>query len=504
MANQTEKYVLSLDLGSTGLRSLVSPLDRPWSVTQGAARPYRILHPRDPESLLNHFSPEELWGRIAKVLGDGLKAAGIRPDDIAAISITSQRQGVAFLNGAGRTIYVGPNTDLRAVFEGAAIDDRLAGQVHAATGHLPSFFFTPAKLHWWRGQHPRLHAQIRRVLTLGAWVAYRLTGEQADVPSQLNEAGLVDVASRQPTALLDALEVDSALLPSLVDEGASVGGLHRDAARATDLPEGTPVVLAGPDSQTALLGMGAVTPGDVGVVSGWSTPVQAVTAEPVFDPQRRTWTGLHVASGRWVAEASAGDTGGTLDMVRRLLGPRAAAGRLDALASKSRLGANLTTALWGPHALDLANPGISMGGLLTPIPITYNVVHAGHVARATLENIAYAVREGLDMLMESRGLAGTGARAVALSGGLAQSSIFPQMLADALGTTVRLHHHRASAIGAAMAAAVPRNEWTSAAQQAAAMGKVIDPDVRSTLDYNELYQRWLRLKERLAELASEL
>ena len=496
-----QRYILCLDLGSSGLRSLLAPVAQPWALIPGVARPYRVFRSAGTDSLDRHFSPVELEGRVAAVLRDGLRASGVSATDVAAISITAQRQAVAFLAGDGSTIYVGPNTDLRAVFEGAALDERLTDPIHASTGHLPSFLFTPAKLHWWRRHHPRLFRRIHRVLTLGAWAAYQLTGEQADVPSQMNEAGLAGLVGRLPSALLAGLEVDPSLLPSLVDEGTAIGGIRSNVAQAIGLPTGTPVVMAGPDSQAALLGMGVATPGEAGVVSGWSTPVQVVTGQPVFDAQRRTWTGHHLPIGLWVAESNAGDTGGTLDMVRRMLGSRAKGNRLDRLAIQSRAGANLVTAFWGPHAMDMANTGVAMGGLLTPVPITYNAVHAGHLARATLENIAYAVHECLERLAS---VTGRSAGRISLSGGLAQSTVFPQLLSDVLGVPIRLHHHRASAIGAAIAASVPRDQWPEAASRAADQAPVLTPDVRSTLEYSELYRRWLRLKAKLNELSSEL
>jgi sugar (pentulose or hexulose) kinase len=501
IANLTQNYTLVLDMGSSGLRSLIAPADRPWALTFGVARRYRTHHPRDSDSLASHFAPDDLWRRVAGVLRDGVEAAGVAPEAVSRISITSQRQGVAFLANDGTAIYVGPNTDLRAVFEGAVIDDGLADEVYAITGHLPSLLLTPAKLHWWRHHHPRIFRRIRRILTLGAWVAYRLTGEQADVPTQLNEAGLAGVAAPQTPTLFAKLELDADLLPPTVDEGTPVGGLRAEAADATGLPPGTPVVLAGPDTQAALLGMGAAKPGDFGIVSGWSTPVQAITEQPIFDAQRRTWVGRHLLFDRWVAEASAGDTGGTLDMVRRILGPRASINRLAKLVSHSRLGSNLVTAFWGPHALDLAHPGVSMGGLLTPVPITYNAVHAGHIVRATMENIAYAIRECVELLVQ---VTGHEPRSIGLSGGLAQDPLFPQLLADVLGVRIRRHHHRASAIGAAMAASVPRSQWEGAARQAAVQGIAIEPDIRGAMEYAELYQRWLRLKGRLQELENEL
>ena len=497
----SQSFVLSLDLGSSGLRSLLVPAGQPWAPIEGAARPYRVFQSGGSESLARHFSPGELHQRVTSLLRDGLQASGVKPSDVGAVSITAQRQAVAFLDGEGRTVYVGPNTDLRAVYEGAALDERLAESIYASTGHLPSFFFTPAKLHWWRRHHPRTFRRVRRVLTLGSWVAYQLTGEQADLPSLMNEAGLTGVRDRRPSALLADMEVDASLLPSLADEGTAIGRLQRNPADLIGLPAGTPVVLAGPDTQAALLGMGVALPGEFGVVSGWSTPVQTVTSQPTLDSQRRTWAGYHLLPGRWVAEATAGDTGGTLDTVRRLLGPRANRDRLDRLIIQSRLGANLATAFWGPHALDLASTGVAMGGLLTPVPITYNAIHAGHLARATMENIAYAVRECLERLTT---IAGNSPTLVSLSGGLARSAIFPQLLADATGTPVRLHHHRASAIGAAIAASAPSSEWEQAARAIASKGVLVSPDVRSTLEYSHLYQRWLRLKARLNELSGEL
>ncbi len=496
-----KNHILALDLGSSGLRSLLAPVETPWKLTAGAALPYRPLRARGGEGLAVRFSPDELWKCVARAIQDGVRAAGLRSGDIAAIAVTSQRQGVAFLDRAGGTLYVGPNVDLRAVFEGASIDDTLAEAVYRTTGHLPSLFFTPAKLQWWELHHPRLHRRIRRVLTLGAWVAHRLTGEVADVPSLLGEAGLLDVSSRGPaTGLLAELGVDTGLLPPLVEEGSAFGGLTREAAGLVGLKPGTPVVLAGPDTQTALLGMGITEPGGVGVVAGWSVPVQMVTGRPAFDNARRTWVGCHVLAGRWVAEANAGDAGGALEMVGRMLGAPSRTGRLDDLASRAGDGGELTTAFWGPHALDLANPGITMGGLLTPVPITYNPLHRSHVARASLENVAYAVRECLERVAQ---VADRQPASVHLSGGMAQGRVFPQLLADVLGTNVRLHHPRASAIGAALLAA-GKEAANRLAPAAAAQSTGLEPDPRRGSEYEDLYQRWLRLRQRLQELGDEL
>ena len=495
----TTSHVVALDLGSLGLRALSAPSDRPWEVTEITAVPYPVSRRRHPEALERWFRPEELARRVTGALRASVRAVQAHEGQVTAVAITCQRQAVAFL-ADGHTAYVGPNSDLRAVFQGSAIDEEMAESLYAQTGHLPSLLFAPAKLRWWRTTYPRRGRRIQHVLSLGAWVAFQLTGEAADVPSLLNEAGLADVTTGGPLALAPALGVQN-LLPPRVEEGAVIGTVTPEVAAGTGLLPATPVVLAGPDTQTALLGMGAVAAGQVGVVSGWSTPVQLVTDRPVFDHRRRTWAGRHVVADRWVVEANAGDTGGTLDMVRRMLGRRATGAGFDRLVSRSRLGSNLVTAFWGPQALDLSAPGVGMGGVLAPVPITYNHLHAGHLARASLENTAFAVRECSELVTA---VTDQRPRSLGLSGGLARSALFPQLLADVLGTPVRLHHHRASAIGAAIAAAFPRSAWPEAARRAAGRARHIEPDVRSALDYAELYGRWLRLKERLAAMVSEL
>lgn len=495
-------YVLAIDLGSTSLRCTLHPQERPWEVIDGAVRRYRVFTPRNPDALSTRFVEDELWARLASAIREALGRANAEPASVSMVSITAQRGGTAFIDGDGKALYLAPNTDLRAVFEGASIEERLGANLYQKTGHSPPLFFVPAKLAWWRGHHPRIARRIASVATLASWAAYRLTGALATTSTELSEAGLLDAATRSvDTGLLDALEVAPSLVPPLVDEGEAMGAV-RAAAGDTGLVPGTPVAIAGPDTHTALVGMGAATEGDVGIVAGWSVPTQVVTAAPVFDAERRTWTGPHIFAERGYVEASAGDAGGTLEMVRRLLGSRAGGDRLDALVSQSRAGSNLITAFWGPRALDLSNPGISLGGLLAPAPITYNPVRAAFVARATLENIAFAVRECAALATE---VAGVGApRSIALGGGMAASNLFPQMLADVLNAPVRRHLPQTSAIGAAMVAGGARTDWHDLARSAARHATTIEPDVRGVIDYEEAFGRWQRLKARLDELTNEL
>jgi len=492
------KHVLTLDLGSSGVRAVLVAVDR-WRVVSVAERGYRVVRTQD--GLAQRFSANDLRSRMLDCLARAVGGSGVPTKDIDAISVTAQRGGTAFLDDQGQTLYVGPNRDVRAVFEGAAIDDRLAAEVYATTGHLPSAFLAPAKVHWWREHQPRIARRIATVVSLGAWAVRELTGELRETGSTLVELGLGDVGSGEPaSALLGSLDMSPDQVPSLVETGTPTGGLAKAPAGAIGIAVGTSVALAGPDAQVAALGAGCVGVGEDAVMAGWSAPVQRVTAQPLHDVERRTWVVRGAVPGQWASEANPGDTGGTLDMVRRLLGSRMTVERFDRLAADAPEADVPFVALWGPRALDMSNPGLSLGGLITGSPVTYGGIDARQVARATLENIAFAIHECAGVLDE---VCGQGTGPVALTGGMANSAAFGSLLATMLGRPVRRQDVHGAAIGAAVIAALAPRGWASAGLELAKRGVLVEPG-DSRLVMGERYERWLTLRRGLDALADEV
>jgi sugar (pentulose or hexulose) kinase len=338
------------------------------------------------------------------------------------------------------------------------------------------------------------------VVSLGGWTAYQLTGELVDTAANLVETGLLNTSDGSvPETLLNALGLPLDLIPPLVGLGEPAGKLSLQAASGTGLKPGIPVYIAGPDAQSASLGAAALEQGDIAVAAGWSAPLQMVTAIPAFDPKRRTWTGMHVVPGRWIAEANPGNTGGTLDTIKRLLRVRDY-GRFDKLAA-SASASQMVTAVLGPRALDLGSPGMSLGGLITASPITFDGLEAGAVARATYENICFAIRECIELTEE---VAGKSSGNLGLTGGLAASAVFPQMLADVLCAPLRAYPTKGASLGAAIVASRPQTEWASVAREAQTHALTVEPDPHTSAEYIEGYRRWRALKEGLDALADHL
>ena len=489
--------VLVLDLGSSRLRCAVVPADGAGAPYEAASAPYPAANAR-AGALARGLNPRLLRERLLRALAHGAQAAG--PRNVRAVAVTAQRGAACFLNARLAAVSAGPNSDVRAVFQGSAIDEAHSAEIHRTTGHLPSLLFVPAKLAWLRENRPRAAERVAKAAGLDAWAALQLTGTLAETAGGLAEAGLLDVASGEPAeALLRRLNVPMDLLPPVIPRGAAVGRLTREAADAAGLPETVDVRLAGPDAQAAALGGGAAEPGAAAVCAGWSAPAQIATASPVFDPQRRTWTTLSALAGGWIVEANPGDTGRTLDAVRRLLAPRVSPARFAAMAASAPESGAPVAAFLGPRALDLSNPGMTMGGLLLPAPITQEGLDLASVARAAFENAAFAVCESLAL---ARSVASAPAEGAALSGGMAESALFPQLLADVLGEPLSVHRN-ATAAGAAALAMTPPAELAERAAAFAAQGERIEPGPRSP-ELREAYGRWLRIRERLDAMADEL
>ena len=489
--------ILVLDLGSSRLRCAAVPLDGSSATPESARAPYPMTNER-AGTLAHAYNPRLLRTRLLRVLGQAAQAAG--PRNVAAVAVTGQRLATCFFDADLATLSAGANNDTRAVFQGGAMDDAHGALIHRTTGHLPSMLFAPARYAWWRENRPHMARRIAKTAGLDAWAALQLTGALIETRLGLAESGLLDVASGKPAkALLERLGVPVELLPDVLPPDAPVGHLTAEAAEATGLPRTTPVHLAGPDSQAATVGCGAVSDGAAACAAGWSAPVQMTTPSPAFDPQARTWTSLHGTHGRWTVEAHPGETGRMLDAVRRLIAPRASLARLDALAQSAFDSGRPVTAFLGPRAIDLSNPGITMGGVLTPAPVTHEGLDAADVARAAYENAAFAIRESLAL---ARSVAGAEPAPFALSGGLAESTVFPQLLADVLGEPMRVHTN-ATATGAAALATTPANELALRCADLTTSGLSVEPGVRSR-ECAESYERWLRLRERLDALAEEL
>ncbi len=360
-------YVLAVDAGTSGVHCLL--VDSVGHTLSLCYKEWRYQLPEDTGPLGREFAPSSFWSLICDSIKEAVVKAGIQPQQIVSVSATSQRQGVVFLGYDGGELYAGPNIDIRALTEGSLLDDEFGREVYAITGHLPSFLFVPAKLKWFRANRPNIYNEIATVLTISDWVIYRLCGERVSEVCGATELGLVNIQNRHwSERLRELLGLPVGIYPALVPAGSRVGEVTRRAAVETGLAAGTPVVAGAPDTHCALIAMGVKKKRQVGIIVGWSAPVQIVTYEPILDPESRTWTSCHPLPERWVLESNAGEAGNAYRWLKTVLfgdeDSVKAYHVMDSLASEVPAGAEDVQAFIGPATMDMGRLGMKLGGFL--------------------------------------------------------------------------------------------------------------------------------------------
>ena len=186
-----DDLVLVIDAGSSSIRCHL--VDSAGEITRSASRPWLYLEEPSAGQYSMGFDLEASWQSLCDAILECVGEHGRRPK---AVAITSQRQSLVFTDSEGLPVYAGPNTDIRAVFQGSALDAQHGQLLYDTTGHRPAFMMTAGKLAWLRDARPAVYARLAHVLTLADWVAYRLTGHLACEPTLAAASGLIDIRTR--------------------------------------------------------------------------------------------------------------------------------------------------------------------------------------------------------------------------------------------------------------------------------------------------------------------
>lgn len=490
------RYLLGLDAGSGSVRALL--VDAEGGQTTVAVR--RWEHLPAPDGWGYDFDTERNWGLIAEAVREALERSDAAPADVAGIAAASMRHSLVLVR-EGKILFAVPNKDARAAAEGMEMAARYGDALAARTGRWPSPIFTAPRLAWLAACHPEwLEGAV--ALAISDWVAFRLCGALTTDPSQAGESLLLDVASREwMTEWLAKQGLSPALLPPLRPSGQYLGTLTESAAADLGLPPGVPVAVGGADTQCALLALGALDPGDIGIVAGTTGPIQGVADWPVMDPEARLWTGLHVLPDRWVVESNGGSLGEALDWLAGSLFPESPrpAARLVAEAAQSRPGAGGILSTFGGQVFNARALSLPVGSItLSPFLGGDGPARRADLCRAVLEGLAFVLRANLEQVTAVIG----DAASVGMTGGLTRSPFWAQLVADVLGRPVRVSEiPEATALGAAICAGTGAGLFANLAEGAARLARIgtVEPNGEATRTYEALYAEWQEVRAAQAE-----
>ena len=447
---------------------------------------------------------DALWRQTASAVGVCLREAGVPGQSIAAVGLCGHNDGVYPVDRAGRPIRPAIlATDSRAhAYVARYRRDGTAERALTLTGQSP-FAGSPAALYaWLRDHEPATLERARWLLFCKDWLRLRMTGE---VVTDLTEASasFTDVHtqaySRDALRLYD-LEPCAPLLPPVRRSDEVVGYVGVEAAVATGLAPGTPVVAGAHDVDAAALGMGAAEPGDASMMMGTFAINQVVADEVRVD--HRWQARNYLSPGRWLHMSTSPGSAANLTWTVRLLGPHDETGAPDhAAAVEAGLSVPAEEAplflpfLFGsPHGESLAASLADVRGWH----------RREHLLRAVLDGVAFNHRTHLDALRERFIVTGP----IRLGGGGAASPGWAQLLADTCSVPMEVTGTAESgALGAALLAGVGIGVFGSladAVRRAVRVAHRHDPDPDAAGRQAERYLRYRALVESLGAGAPDM
>src|SRR5207253_1962900 len=328
------------------------------------------------------------------------------------------------------------------------------------------------------------------------YVRFRMTGDRAIDMADASGTLLLDVAKRRwSREMLEAAEINPALLPALFESPDICARISPEGAAATGLKSGTPVVAGAGDQAAGAIGMGIVAAGAVSATIGTSGVVVAATDRPALDPKGRLHTFCHAIPGRWHVMGVTQAAGLSLRWFRDRFGTGNDDGRdpyerLCEEAATAQAGAN--GVLWAPYLMGERTPYCDPNARAALVGLAASHTRAD-IIRAILEGVAFSLKDSFTIFREMN----LPVQRVRLGGGGARSALWRQIQADVYGATVEIvKAEEGAAYGAAILAGVGAGGWKSVDEACDAIvqtAQQIKPDSQNMLVLEQSYRAYRRI-----------
>ena len=430
--------LLGLDLGTGSVKALLMAEDGETVGEGSASYPVRSPRPGWAES-----SPEDWWNAVAEATR---AAVGPRASEVASIGLSGQMHGVVLAGDRGRPLRPAVLWADTRSGEQLAAYRALDEDARRRLANPPAVGMAGPTLLWLRDNEPEVYGTARWALQPKDWLRLRLTGESTAEPSDASATLLYDLCSDAwDYPVVEALSLRPGLLAPLVASADVAGTLTREAAGRLGLRARLPVAAGAGDTAAAQLGGGLLRPGLVQLTVGTGGQIVAPKSEPVPDPHLRTHLYRAAAPDLWYSMAAIQNAGLALEWARETLRASWDDVYEEAFAVPPGAGGVLFLPYLSGERAPRFDPDAR--GAWTGLGLDHG---RGHLLRAALEGVAFALREGLEALEE----AGTRVPELRLAGGGTAEESWRQLLADVLDRPLRVLPGTLAAVASARGAAL--------------------------------------------------
>jgi glycerol kinase len=449
--------ILAIDAGTTGVTVQVVS-DKGKTISRG----YREFLQYFPAPGLVEHEPEEIWQATLAAASDAISQTS---EPLVAIGITNQRETVVLWDSktlkAPRKAIVWQDRRTSDLVAGLKAQG-LEGKIQSISGLILDPYFSSSKLLWLSQNEETIWAAVVsgqvKIGTVDSYLVARLTAGKSHITdaSNASRTQLMDIQTGNwSTELLEIFRVPAAALPKIVP---SYGALATtDPASFLNLE--LPITGIAGDQQAALFGQTAFEVGESKCTYGTGAFMLTNTGSTIVQSKNNLLTTIAWqepnGSITYALEGSVFVAGAAVQWLRDGLGLMESASEIEALALQVPDSAGVVfvpalTGLGAPH-WDSEAKGTILG-------ITRGTTK-NHLARATLDAIAFQVRDLVTAISADTKIKPTGLR---VDGGAARNNLLMQLQANCLGVPViRGTDLESTALGAAFLAGLGVGVWDS-------------------------------------------
>ena len=427
------KYIMALDQGTTSSRCIL--FDKAGNICSMAQREFEQIYPKP--GWVEH-NPMEIWSTQYAVMSEAMALLGAKPNDIAGIGITNQRETtIVWDKETGEPVYNAIVWQCRRTAKdiNLLVKDGYADVIKAKTGLVPDAYFSATKIAWILSNvaGARKKAEEGRLLfgTVDTWLIWKLTGGAVHVTDYTNASRtmLFDIHNRcWDKEFLEKFNIPEVMLP-MVKPSSCIYGYTDPSVLAGNIA----IAGAAGDQQAALFGQCCFEPGEVKNTYGTGCFLLMNTGDKPVDSKHGLITTIAAGSDdqlHYALEGSVFTGGAIVQWLRdemRLIRSSSQSEDYARMVNDTN-GVYIVPAFsgmgapyWNPYARGCV-VGLSRGA------------NKEHFIRASLESIAY---QTYDVLKAMESDTGHIVKELKVDGGASANDFLMEFQADILGAKIR-------------------------------------------------------------------
>lgn len=454
-----EKYIMAIDQGTTSSRAII--FNKKGEKIASSQKEFPQIFPQ--AGWVEH-NANQIWNSVQSVIAGAFIESSIKPGQIEAIGITNQRETtVVWDKKTGLPIY---NAIVWQSRQTAPIADQLkqeghTNMIHEKTGLVIDAYFSATKVRWILDHVPgaQERAEKGELLfgTIDTWLVWKLTDGLVHVTDYSNAARTMLYNIKElkwDDEILELLNIPKAMLPEVKSNSEVYGKTTPFHFYGGEVPISG---MAG-DQQAALFGQLAFEPGMVKNTYGTGSFIIMNTGEEMQLSQNNLLTTIgYGINGKvhYALEGSIFIAGSAIQWLRDGLRMIETSSESEGLAQSSTSDDEVYVV---PAFTGLGAPYWDSNARGSVFGLTRGTSKEDFV-KATLQSIAYQVRDVIDTMQVDSGI---NIQQLRVDGGAAMNNLLMQFQADILGIDIaRAKNLETTALGAAFLAGLSVGYWES-------------------------------------------